>query len=171
MAWSSSSQTHEITFCGTTTTPSTYAAPANMYTTPNNQVIRCPVRAERDIGGACIHSNNISQATAEATSRGVRVCTAQELIFACGKGSGCSHDTDQILSSTVSLSPILSLVPFVITRMFRSPIPCHLCCVPQPQTRCRYPPKIHTHTHTHTHTHIHLQTLPLSLTDTCCCSR
>jgi hypothetical protein len=52
-----------------------------------------------DVAGACLSNANYSTTLAEAAARSARMCTANELIMACGKGSGCQHDTQFIWSS------------------------------------------------------------------------
>lgn len=100
--WANTREQHEVSFCGTTTGPRTWNAP-NVEYTVGTQSIRCPVYASRSIGGACLHSQTYAQVTAAATARGGHVCTADELIFACARGAGCSHDVDMLWSSTVSV--------------------------------------------------------------------
>lgn len=103
MRWAAVNERHDVTFCGSATGPTNFNPPVTEYTV-SGQAIRCPVYAERDVAGSCIFDQTLAQATTAAAARTSHVCTANELIFACGRGSGCQHDTDMIWSSTVSAS-------------------------------------------------------------------
>ena len=57
------------------------------------------VSPNADVNGSCLANVNYTATQAEASRRSARICTANELIFACGKGSGCNHDSEFIWSS------------------------------------------------------------------------
>jgi len=57
--------------------------------------------SERDPNGAaCQHALNYDDAMSFCASVGGRLCTAAELEAGCTQGTGCSHDTDLLWSST-----------------------------------------------------------------------
>jgi hypothetical protein len=62
---------------------------------------RCVALRIADVGGVCFEQSSYSDSVTQANSRGARMCTANELIFACGRGSGCNFDAEMIWSSTL----------------------------------------------------------------------
>ena len=57
-----------------------------------------------DINGVCQHALHYGEALAMCAELGGRLCTAEELLAECTRGSGCSHDRDMIWSSTEATS-------------------------------------------------------------------
>ena len=51
-------------------------------------------------GVGCVHSATYDQAQQICSNAGGRLCTKDELLADCTRGSGCSHDSDYIWSST-----------------------------------------------------------------------
>lgn len=51
---------------------------------------------------SCVHSANFGQALSLCANMGGRLCTAEEITADCTAGSGCSHDSDHVWSSTVA---------------------------------------------------------------------
>ena len=68
------------------------------------QVSGCSVWSERDFGNSdsddCQHALNFDAATEFCEAHGGRLCTADELESGCTRGTGCSHDSDMLWSST-----------------------------------------------------------------------
>ena len=65
------------------------------------------VWGESEINGVCENGVTYQQALSMCASMGARVCTSEELLADCTRGSGCGHDSDFIWSST----PFVSLAP------------------------------------------------------------
>lgn len=63
--------------------------------------VNCPVYAERDANGTCVHGSTYAEATARANAFGARVCSAAELVTGCGRSTGCDHDHRMLWSSTL----------------------------------------------------------------------
>eukprot|EP00568_Trieres_chinensis_P003290 CAMPEP_0183297908 /NCGR_PEP_ID=MMETSP0160_2-20130417/5065_1 /TAXON_ID=2839 ORGANISM="Odontella Sinensis, Strain Grunow 1884" /NCGR_SAMPLE_ID=MMETSP0160_2 /ASSEMBLY_ACC=CAM_ASM_000250 /LENGTH=688 /DNA_ID=CAMNT_0025459809 /DNA_START=37 /DNA_END=2100 /DNA_ORIENTATION=+ len=63
----------------------------------------CNVWAESQFGvdGTCYHEKNHNEASSICSSFGGRLCTKSELGDSCTRGTGCSHDSDLIWSSTI----------------------------------------------------------------------
>jgi hypothetical protein len=53
-----------------------------------------------DSNGVCQHALHYGEALAMCADLGGRLCTSEELLAECTRGSGCSHDRDMIWSST-----------------------------------------------------------------------
>ena len=53
-----------------------------------------------DSSGTCQHALHYGEALAMCDDLGGRLCTAEELLAECTRGSGCQHDRDMIWSST-----------------------------------------------------------------------
>ena len=53
-----------------------------------------------DSSGTCQHALHYGEALAMCADLGGRLCTAEELLAECTRGSGCQHDQDMIWSST-----------------------------------------------------------------------
>ena len=61
---------------------------------------------ESDFSGVgCVHSATYDQAQQICSNAGGRLCTKDELLADCTRGSGCSHDRDMIWSSTPGTTP------------------------------------------------------------------
>ena len=87
------SESHEVRCC------------VESSTNPSGWVRRYPDTCPSNIWGEsdipeCVHSATYNEAQQICADFGGRLCTAEELLADCTRGSGCSHDNDYIWSST-----------------------------------------------------------------------
>lgn len=69
------------------------------YTLPSGFEVRCGVRVNR--ASPFCFNGTFAAVDTTAAARGGRLCTATELVMACGRESGCLHDLNMIWSSTI----------------------------------------------------------------------
>ena len=104
-----SSETHEARCCSDTNLGSGWSQLSNRGAICTNVWGR-----SEDSNEVCQDALNYGEALAMCANLGGRLCTAEELLADCTRGSGCSHDNDLIWSSTdVTPSSIPSMNPSI----------------------------------------------------------
>ena len=88
-------ESHEVRCCADTYLGSGWVQQATCVAAGFN------VWGESEISGVgCVNGATHDQATQMCDSMQARLCTADELLADCTRGSGCNHDSDMIWSST-----------------------------------------------------------------------